>query len=408
MFVRYWTYERCKEEALKYQTSYEFKKAEPSAYRACVKHRWLKDISSHFKSVYKPSGYWTVDKCIAEAKKYSSRESLRKNASRAYLVLWERKLLDDACSHMFKSEDYSYLRYSYAIEFPTENKVYVGITYKLAERKRKHLLMVNGKSSHKNGNIRDLLNRSIEYVWKPNSTAFHLNESTTKEEELYSYYEGKGWILLNISKLGSTGAKPRKTKHECHIDALKFKTRAKFSKYSSSSYGIARKHGWLDDICSHMDIIKKPYGYWSLEKCTELAKPYKTRMSFGKNEPYAYSSAQRNKWLDQVCAHMEITAKPDGYWTLEKCIEVAKKYEFKNEFRKNESSAYAIIKRNKWLDEACGHLKGVMTPHGHWNSYDNCKQEALKYKTRTEYLKKARGAYAKASKNGWLSDFFVK
>lgn len=284
--------------------------------------------------------------------------------------------------------------------------VYVGITYNLNERKNKHFQTSKGQSNHKNNKIRELLNQGIEYNWKPNLTPFHLDEAAQMEAELFKEYEVNGWIMLNISKLGSTGAKPRKTKHECHLDALKYKNRQAFMRGSASSYQIASRHGWLNDICSHMEEILKPKGYWTLQSCKKEALKYNSKMEFKASNSSAYSIATKNKWLDEICSHMIQNSKPDGYWTLEKCIEVAKKYEFRNEFRKHESSAYSIIKKNKWLDIACSHLKGTTKPNGYWNSYDNCKEEAKKHKTRTEYRIKAKGAYAQANKNGWLDDFF--
>ena len=39
------------------------------------------------------------------------------------------------------------------------------------------------------------------------------------------------------------------------------------------------------------------------------------------------------------------------YWTLDKVMELAKKYNSYKEFRKNESAAYSSIKRHKWENE---------------------------------------------------------
>ena len=39
----YWTKERCAEEALKYETKSEFQKNSGGAYRAALKHNWLRE-----------------------------------------------------------------------------------------------------------------------------------------------------------------------------------------------------------------------------------------------------------------------------------------------------------------------------------------------------------------------------
>lgn len=43
--------------------------------------------------------------------------------------------------------------------------------------------------------------------------------------------------------------------------------------------------------------------------------------------------------------------KPSGYWTKERVFAEAKKYNTKNEFKKNEISAYHITIRNGWMTE---------------------------------------------------------
>lgn len=42
------------------------------------------------------------------------------------------------------------------------------------------------------------------------------------------------------------------TKEKCHYEALKYNTRIDFMKNNKNAYGASQKHGWLDDVCSHM------------------------------------------------------------------------------------------------------------------------------------------------------------
>ena len=68
-------------------------------------------------------------------------------------------------------------------------------------------------------------------------------------------------------------------------------------------------------------ICRKPQGYcyWTKERCWEEAKKYDRRVDFHKKASSAYSSAHRNKLLDEICYHMISLNKPDGYWTKERC-----------------------------------------------------------------------------------------
>jgi len=43
-------------------------------------------------------------------------------------------------------------------------------------------------------------------------------------------------------------------------------------------------------------------------------------------------------------------------------------------------------------------------PKGHWEVKENCKEVALKYKSRNDFKKGERGAYMSCWKNGWLDE----
>ena len=42
-----------------------------------------------------PDKYWTKERCYEEARKYSSKQELRENCSSAYTIAWRNKWLDD-------------------------------------------------------------------------------------------------------------------------------------------------------------------------------------------------------------------------------------------------------------------------------------------------------------------------
>ena len=49
-------------------------------------------------------GYWNVQRSFEEAKKYKHRSTFKKESGRAYSVLRENHLLDEACKHMIKMD----------------------------------------------------------------------------------------------------------------------------------------------------------------------------------------------------------------------------------------------------------------------------------------------------------------
>ena len=141
--------------------------------------------------------------------------------------------------------------------------------------------------------------------------------------------------------------------------------------------------------------------YWTKEKCQGEALKYSNRTEFGRNS-YAYQLAKKNGWIDEVCSHMLSFSKKRGYWTKEKCKENAIKCLSRIEFQTKYPSAYIACRRNRWLDEVCSHLKGYKQ-HGYWTK-ENCAIEALKYKTRNEFRKGSSWSYRISCKNDWLND----
>ena len=49
------------------------------------------------------------------------------------------------------------------------------------------------------------------------------------------------------------------TKHRCHLEALKYPHRGLFQEGSPAAEVIARRNGWVDDICQHMTPAPKGF-----------------------------------------------------------------------------------------------------------------------------------------------------
>ena len=84
MLPNYWTKERIFEVAHKYDSISRFRKHEPTAYSKAHKEGYIKEVTLHMKSKNRPKGYWTLENCLKEAKKYKSINEFSKKASGAY------------------------------------------------------------------------------------------------------------------------------------------------------------------------------------------------------------------------------------------------------------------------------------------------------------------------------------
>jgi superfamily II DNA or RNA helicase len=148
---------------------------------------------------------------------------------------------------------------------------------------------------------------------------------------------------------------------------------------------------------------KIPNGYWTYERCKEEALKYNNRTEFIKGSSGARAAAKNNGWLDDICSHMVEGKKQNGYWTYESCKEEALKYNTRSEFKKGFGGAWGSAEKNGWLDDICSHMVEGKKQNGYW-TYERCKEEALKYNTRKEFQKGSSGTRAAAKNNGWLDD----
>ena len=339
----------CKEESLKYKTKTQFKKYSSGAFDSCVRNNWLDEICSHMILNQKPNGYWTKEKCQEEALKYQNKTDFDKYSCSAYDKSLKYKWLDEICYHMKQKGD-KYKRCIYVYEF-VDNFVYVGLTYNIDIRNKQHLFS--------NTTVGEYIIKTKQEPKLIQLTDYiDVEDAKILEGEFVEKYRNNGWNILNKAKTGSVGGcKIKWTKEKCQEEALKYESKYKFKTNCIGAFTRAKKENWLDEICSHM--IKKQYcsGYWTKDRCLEKALKYDNIKDFRNDFSGAYSSSSKNGWLDDITYHMTRKQKPNGYWTKEKCLEEITKYDKISHFKRDSGAAYNSAKRNKWLDEISYHFK---------------------------------------------------
>ena len=93
----------------------------------------------------------------------------------------------------------------------------------------------------------------------------------------------------------------------CIEEASKYQTRDEWEKASPTSYRKAINRGWLTKCTAHIaGFRRKPttLAIWTLEKCIETAKQCEKRAEFKARFHYPYEKARKNGWLEICCAHM--------------------------------------------------------------------------------------------------------
>lgn len=360
-----WTKEKCQEEALKYNTKYDFKKGNSSAYNSSYSNGWLNEICSHMIQIYKPKNYWTKEKCQEESLKYDNRTDFKNNSRVCYNKALKLGFLSEICGHMkfiiyykktknklkinkkiFKKDitidmcKKEALKYSTRTEFYkkcssyytkslksgwldeickhmkisgnrfnrciyayefSDNHVYIGLTYNLKNRHNRHM---SGKKQ--SSVLTHIKNTGLQPNLIQLSDYILVDDASILEGKFIEKYKQENWIILNKIKSGGVGGNTIKwNKEKCQEEALKYKSKTDFIKYNGSAYASAYSNKWLSEICSHMKEAKKPNGYWNKERCAEEAVKYNKITQFSKNSKSAYNSARRNKWLDEICSHMK-------------------------------------------------------------------------------------------------------
>ena len=133
-------------------------------------------------------------------------------------------------------------------------------------------------------------------------------------------------------------------------EAKKHKTRKKFQVHAPGAYNWAQRNRCLDEVCAHMEPGRKS---WDLESVTAEAKKYDARTKFEDHAPSSYRWAQRNGYLDVVCAHMVPVRK---LWDLKTVLAAAKECKTRTEFRKKYPGAADWASDHGRLDEVCAHM----------------------------------------------------
>lgn len=87
-------------------------------------------------------------------------------------------------------------------------------------------------------------------------------------------------------------------------------------------------------------------------------------------------------------------------WTYEKCKEEASKYKSRQDFRNHNQSAHNAARREGWIQEFFPEL--ACKPNGYWNILENCQKETLKFKHARDMVKNGSGGcYNSILKHGW-------
>lgn len=249
----YWNnYDICQTEAMKYSCSSEFEKGNSSAYHSARRNKWLKIFFPNKKKPGLPSKY-TYEKCKELALKCKSRTDFAKRYHQAWTISKDNLWIDDFTwlrnIHIFTDK----IDTVYSYEFNELNAVYIGRTIDIISRDKYHRGFKKYVGSNKDSVYRFAKENNCDIpqvkILKNNIT---IEEGCELEDYYKNKYKKEGWKVLNkaqtgkgSSSVGNTGIY-RHTIEEFLEVAKKYTTRTQFARGDDTWYNYGRHKGWLD------------------------------------------------------------------------------------------------------------------------------------------------------------------
>jgi predicted GIY-YIG superfamily endonuclease len=292
------TFNICQQEALKYKSRTNLLKNKSEIYTRAYNKGWLDDICKHMKRTNGHKIKWTYEKCRECALKCINKTEFINNYRSAYLKCLKNDWLKDLCSHM-QIVGNRFSRLVYLCYF-INNSVYVGLTYNFEKRKNQHL------NSSKSVIYKYCKKTKLKPIFISLTNYISVKQAQKLEESWLNIFKIHDFTILNSNKTGGIGASNLIWTYEnCKECALKCKSKNEIKLKYNGAYSSMFKHNWYKELTSHLnDTNKKPNGYWTFERCKEEALKYKVKKDFEKGCVSAYNKCVKNKWLDITCSHM--------------------------------------------------------------------------------------------------------
>lgn len=344
------TMEECHEIALRYHTPKEWEVGDCRSYSYAKRLGWIPEITTHMKRIVK----FTPESCHEIALNYETRTEFARNAGGAWNYARIHGILDEVCSHMVirgsKRE-----RIIYVFEFD-DHHAYVGLTYNIKNRLSCHL--TNTKSAV----YRYYYKTGCDYIFKTISGWLPENEAQKEEQRMIEKYEAAGWTMINTIHGGGLGACHKKyTLEYCKQVASGYRYKKVFMMEHPTVYQTVHQNGWQKEVFANMEKWTKCKERYHDKLICEIASNCKNREDMKLRYSSLYQYLRRNKLLDK---YMPISVKwshpkfPQGYWTLEKAIEIVSTCNSRTEMQRKYYQAYILLKDSGLLDKYLPSKKG--------------------------------------------------
>ena len=246
---------------------------------------------------------------------------------------------EECCAHMGTRGNKQ--RVIYAYEFEEAHAAYIGLTFKMEVRNKRH---------HKEGAVFEFAKLHGIEIPKPRILTDYMDqeEASIQEGVWLQKYKDWGWMILNRLKTGSLGGQ----------ELLDYD----IAKIEDSMQGYDKLDDWDNSHSSYREYIRQHNLDYLLDKhfpdrmrriyddYEECRKAYSQCESIRQVHdifPGALAAAKRHGWhkeLSELCRASKVKFTREIYMAL------VSKYKTLKEFRHEQKSAYNRIVHNGWND----------------------------------------------------------
>ena len=246
---------------------------------------------------------------------------------------------EECCAHMGTRGNKQ--RIIYAYEFEEAHAAYIGLTFKMEVRNKRH---------HKEGAVFDFAKQHGIDIPTPKILTEYMDqdEASIQEGVWLQKYKDNGWVILNRFKTGSLGGQ-ESLDYDISIIEESMQGFDKLDDWGKShpSYReYIRLHN-LDYLLDEHFPERMRRIYDDYEECRKAYSQCKSIRQVHDRFPGALAAAKRHGWHKELS---ELCRASNVKWTREALAELIGKYKTLKDFMHNHNGAHQMIKRRGWED----------------------------------------------------------
>lgn len=292
--------------------------------------------------------------CLATAKTCNSRVEFSNKYPGMVQHAKRHGYYEECCAHMGTRGNKKRLIYAY--EFLDSHAAYIGLTFKMEVRDKRH---------HKEGAVYDYAHLQRIDIPKPKILTDYLEqeEASIQEGVWLQKYKNEGWVILNRIKTGSLGGQELLDYDLTKIEEsmLGF---VKLEDWTNahSAYRVYIRQNNLDYLLDKHFPDRMRQRYDNFEECYKAYSACKSIRQVHDKFPGALAAAKRHGWhkeLSNLCRASNVK------WTKEVLTKLVSKYTTLKEFKQQNNGAYQILLKRGWKD-ILSPLTRQLHPHYHF------------------------------------------